>query len=106
MTNPLAQRLRRQCEVLRYRPIPLNHLIPMLQEAADALDALAPTPVAPQVPAMDPLRLRELEQIERDKFEAWFSRECTFPLTRSRAGGYESPAAYWAWRVWQHKGGK
>lgn len=46
----LASELRRQCEVLRMRPIPLNHMIPLMQRAADALDAAwnrRPSPAAP-----------------------------------------------------------
>lgn len=37
----IAQQLREQCDVLRMRPIPLNHMIPLMQEAADALDGAA-----------------------------------------------------------------
>jgi len=41
----LSDELRRQCEVLRMRPIPLNHMIPLMQRAADALDATLATQV-------------------------------------------------------------
>jgi hypothetical protein len=37
----LAERLRAHCATLRTKPTPLADLIPLLQQAADALDAAA-----------------------------------------------------------------
>jgi hypothetical protein len=39
--SAIAAELREACETLRWRPIPLNHMIPLMQRAADALDASA-----------------------------------------------------------------
>ena len=49
----LSQRLRAAVQTLRRTPMPLADLIPLLQQAADALDAPAPQPDARCVTAPD-----------------------------------------------------
>lgn len=38
--DKIAEELRRQCEALRTRPIPLSTMIPLMQRAADALEGM------------------------------------------------------------------
>jgi hypothetical protein len=44
----VAARLRAQASILRTRPLPIGTIIPLLQEAADALDGATLPPPAPQ----------------------------------------------------------
>lgn len=51
MTHPIAEQLRQQIALLRTRPTPLADMIPLMQRAADALDAQVQPPAVVEVPA-------------------------------------------------------
>jgi hypothetical protein len=104
----IVTRLRHQSEALRRKPTPLADLIPLLQQAADALQYGICTYWCPacyeEVKEPKHRAPSGIEADERTEFETW-ARQFKFDLTRCDPSyvnePYANEATDWAWLAYQ-----